>query len=120
MKSLQQPALAVEQTFIEAPQTVEQIEQLSVDLPYPKLLNMFWGGKTPVVPKDKLTAWGFNLVIAPGDMQRAAMHVMRQAAEAILTQGHTESLKGQMASFDDREEAINTAKYMELDSRYAT
>jgi len=23
-----------------------------------------------------------------------------------------------MASFDDREEAINTAKYMELDARY--
>ena len=106
--------------FIEAPRTVEQIEKLSTDLPYPKLLNMFWGGKTPVVPKEKLEAWGFNLVIAPGDMQRAAMHVMRQAAEAILKEGHTESLKGQMASFDDREEAINTAKYMELDSRYAT
>ena len=60
--------------FIEAPQTVEQIEKLSTDLPYPKLLNMFWGGKTPVVPKEKLEAWGFNLMIAPGDMQRAAMH----------------------------------------------
>ena len=106
--------------FIEAPQTVEQIERLSADLPYPKLLNMFWGGKTPVVAKDKLETWGFNLVIVPGDMQRAAMHAMRLAADAILMEGHTESLKGMMASFDDREEAINTAKYMELDTRYAT
>ena len=53
-------------------------------------------------------------------MQRAAMHAMRQAADAILMDGHTEALKGMMASFDDREEAINTAKYMELDARYAT
>jgi len=105
--------------FIEAPQSVEQIEQLSKDLPYPKLLNMFWGGKTPVVPRDKLEAWGFNLVIAPGDMQRAAMQAMRDAADAILSEGHTEALKDRMASFDDREEAINTAKYMELDARYA-
>ena len=105
--------------FIEAPQSVEQIEQLSKDLPYPKLLNMFWGGKTPVVPRDKLEAWGFNLVIAPGDMQRAAMQAMRDAADAILSEGHTEALKGRMASFDDREEAINTSKYMELDARYA-
>ena len=105
--------------FIEAPQSVEQIEQLSKDLPYPKLLNMFWGGKTPVVPRDKLEAWGFNLVIAPGDMQRAAMQAMRDAADAILSKGHTEALKDRMASFDDREEAINTAKYMELDARYA-
>ena len=43
---------------------------------------------------------------------------MRDAADAILSEGHTESLMGRMASFDDREEAINTAKYMELDSRY--
>ena len=105
--------------FIEAPQSVEQIEQLSKDLPYPKLLNMFWGGKTPVVPRDKLEAWDFNLVIAPGDMQRAAMQAMRDAADAILSEGHTEALKDRMASFDDREEAINTAKYMELDARYA-
>ena len=105
--------------FIEAPQSVEQIEQLSKDLPYPKLLNMFWGGKTPVVSRDKLEAWGFNLVIAPGDMQRAAMQAMRDAADAILSEGHTEALKDRMASFDDREEAINTAKYMELDARYA-
>ena len=105
--------------FIEAPQSVEQIEQLSKDLPYPKLLNMFWGGKTPVVPRDRLEAWGFNLVIAPGDMQRAAMQAMRDAADAILSEGHTEALKDRMASFDDREEAINTAKYMELDARYA-
>ena len=106
--------------FIEAPRDLEQIQRLATDLPYPKLLNMFWGGKTPVVPKAKLEAWGFNLVIAPGDMQRAAMYVMRRAAEAILSEGHTQSLKDQMASFDEREEAINTAKYMELESRYAT
>ncbi len=105
--------------FIEAPQSVEQIEQLSKDLPYPKLLNMFWGGKTPVVSRDKLEAWGFNLVIAPGDMQRAAMQAMRDAADAIISEGHTEALKDRMASFDDREEAINTAKYMELDALYA-
>ena len=105
--------------FIEAPRTIEQIEQLATDLPYPKLLNMFWGGKTPVVEKEKLEAWGFNLVIAPGDMQRAAMQAMKDAAEAILKEGHTETLMGRMASFDDREEAINTAKYMELDARYA-
>jgi 2-methylisocitrate lyase-like PEP mutase family enzyme len=104
--------------FIEAPRTIEQIEKLATDLPYPKLLNMFWGGKTPVVEKEKLEAWGFNLVIAPGDMQRAGMQAMKDAVEAILKEGHTESLIGRMASFDDREEAINTAKYMELDARY--
>jgi len=105
--------------FIEAPRSLEQIEDLSRQLPYPKLLNMFWGGKTPIVPKDKLEAWGFNLVIAPGDLQRGAIFAMQKMAEVILRDGHTESLKDMMASFEDREVAINTEKYMALDERYA-
>src|SRR3546814_5173296 len=34
--------------FIEAPTPVEQIERIAKDLPYPKLINMFHGGKTPL------------------------------------------------------------------------
>jgi 2-methylisocitrate lyase-like PEP mutase family enzyme len=105
--------------FIEAPRDMAQIERLAKELPYPKLLNMFWGGKTPVVPKDKLQELGFNLVIVPGDLQRAAIYAMQEAAKAILKDGHTESLAATMATFEDREAAVNTAHYMEMDERYA-
>ena len=105
--------------FIEAPTTVEQIERISTEFSQPKLLNMFWSGKTPVLQRAKLEELGINLVIAPGDLQRAAMHAMRQAAEAILRDGHTESLSDVMATFDDREVAINSAEYMALDEKYA-
>lgn len=105
--------------FVEAPRDMAQIERVAKELPYPKLLNMFWGGKTPVVPKDKLEELGFNLVIVPGDLQRAAIFAMQEAAKAILKEGHTESLAKIMATFEDREAAVNTAHYMELDQRYA-
>lgn len=105
--------------FIEAPRTIEDIERLARELPYPKLLNMFWSGKTPVVPKADLERMGFNLVIVPGDLQRTAIFAMQQAAAAILRDGHTESLSHMMATFDDREAAVNTAHYMELDERYS-
>lgn len=105
--------------FIEAPRDMAQIERVAKELPYPKLLNMFWGGKTPVVQKDKLEELGFNLVIVPGDLQRAAIHAMQEAAKAILKEGHTESLAKVMATFEDREAAVNTAHYMALDKRYA-
>ncbi len=36
--------------FFEAPTSEEQIAEAARLLPYPKLLNMFRGGKTPVVP----------------------------------------------------------------------
>jgi 2-methylisocitrate lyase-like PEP mutase family enzyme len=106
--------------FIEAPRTIEDIEKLARELPYPKLLNMFWSGKTPVVPREQLEALGFNLVIVPGDLQRTAIFAMQQAAKAIMKDGHTESLSHMMATFDDREAAVNTEHFMELDERYST
>ncbi len=105
--------------FVEAPTTMEEIEKIAKELPYPKLLNMFWSGKTPVVPRDKLEELGFNLVIVPSDLQRIAIQAMQDAAECLLRDGHTEALKDRMASFQDREAAVNTEHYMELDERYA-
>ena len=105
--------------FVEAPRDLEQIEKIARELPYPKLLNMFWGGKTPVVPIEKLEELGYNLVIVPGDLQRTAIFAMQEAAKAILRDGHTESLAENMATFEDREAAVNTAHFMELDERYA-
>ncbi len=106
--------------FVEAPRTIEDIERIASELPYPKLLNMFWGGKTPIVERAKLEEMVYNLVIVPGDLQRGAIYAMQEMAKAILQDGHTESLKHMMASFDDREVAINTAKFMALDERYAS
>ena len=105
--------------FVEAPRTMAEIEQVCASLPYPKLFNMFWGGKTPIVSKDKLQALGFNLVIVPGDLQRGAIYAMQEMAKVILRDGHTESLAHMMATFEDREAAVNTAHFMELDRRYA-
>ena len=106
--------------FVEAPRTMEMIERVANELSCPKLLNMFWGGKTPVVSREDLERLGFGLVIVPGDLQRTAIHAMREAAAAIMKDGNTESLKDRMATFDDREVAVNTAHYMELDKKYST
>ena len=106
--------------FVEAPRTMEMIERVAKELDCPKLLNMFWGGKTPVVSREDLERLGFGLVIVPGDLQRTAIHAMQEAAAAIMKDGNTESLKGRMATFDDREVAVNTAHYMELDKKYST
>ena len=69
--------------------------------------------------KKKLQELGFNLVIVPGDLQRAAIYAMQEAAKAILKEGHTESMAKVMATFEDREAAVNTKHFMDLDERYS-
>src|SRR3546814_10034150 len=90
--------------FIEAPTSVEQIERIAKDLPYPKLINMFHGGKTSLVGSDRLGELGYSLVIIPSDTQRAAIKAMQETLAAIARDGHSGALQEHMVSFNDREE----------------
>ena len=105
--------------FFEAPQTVGQIEEIGRLLPYPKLINMFAGGKTPMVPLEHLTAWGYRLVIVPSDLQRAAIGAMQRTLEAIRRDGNSSAVADLMPTFKDREAIIGTEKWNELNRRFA-
>jgi 2-methylisocitrate lyase-like PEP mutase family enzyme len=104
--------------FVEAPTTEQQIEDIAARLPQPKLINMFLGGKTPLMPADRLAALGYKIVIIPSDLQRAAIHAMTETLEAIRRDGDSHAVAGRMVSFNDRETIIGTPAYLELDERY--
>ena len=104
--------------FVEAPQSEDQIEEIGRRLPQPKLLNMFLGGKTPIVSLDRLKAWGYRLVIVPSDMQRAALFAMNEVLQLLKREGNSAELVDRMASFADRETIVGTSSYLELDARY--
>ena len=80
------------------------------------LLNMFSSGKTPLVELEKLSEWGYQLVIVPSDLQRAAIFGMNQALQAIKATGHTGALEAQMITFSEREDIVKTAEYLKMDS----
>jgi 2-methylisocitrate lyase-like PEP mutase family enzyme len=105
--------------FFEAPTSEEQIAEIARLLPYPKLLNMFRGGKTPVVPLPRLRAMGYRLVIVPSDLQRAAIWAMRRALTALAEDGNTERMADEMVSFAEREAIVGSEQWDELNRRYA-
>jgi 2-methylisocitrate lyase-like PEP mutase family enzyme len=105
--------------FFEAPQTEQQIEEAARLLPYPKLLNMFRGGKTPPVPLPRLRELGYRVVIVPSDLQRAAIHAMNRALAALRRDGDTGAIADEMISFREREAIVGSEHYNELDRRYS-
>ncbi|MEX2228944.1 MAG: oxaloacetate decarboxylase [Dehalococcoidia bacterium] len=104
--------------FIEAPTTVAQIEEIARRVPQPKLINMFEGGKTPLLPAARLGELGYRVVIVPSDLQRAAIHAMAATLAAIRRDGDSHAVRERMVSFDERERVIGTDAYLELDRRY--
>ena len=106
--------------FIEAPVSLAQIEAIAQRIPQPKLINMFQGGKTPLVPVDRLRQLGYQIVIIPSDLQRAAIHAMEETLAAIRRDGSSAAIVDRMASFNDRERVVDTAAYLDLDRKYAS
>ena len=99
--------------FVEAPETEAQIERIAKEIPQPKLINMFYGGKTPLVSKDKLEAWGYQIAIIPSDLQRAAIKAMQQTLAVIKKHGDSGEVAEHLATFKEREAIINTKAWLE-------
>jgi len=106
--------------FVEAPESVAQIEEIARRLPMPKLINMFQGGKTPLVPLTRLAELGYRIVIIPSDLQRAAIRAMQDVLAAIQRDGNSAVMADRLASFQEREHVVDTAAYLALDRRYGS
>ena len=104
--------------FVEAPQSEEQNRETARQLPQPKLINMFHGGKTPLMSAQALDEMGYKIVIVPSDTQRAAIGAMRRVLEAIKKDGDSGSLVDELATFNEREVIVDTARYLEAGERF--
>lgn len=103
--------------FVEAPETLAQIRAIAERLPGLKLINMFYGGKTPLVPLPDLAAMGFRLAIIPSDLQRAAIHAMQETLRAIRLTGDSSAMADRLTSFKEREAILQTGRYLALDAQ---
>ncbi len=106
--------------FVEAPTTEQQIADIAKRLPGYKLINMFHGGKTPLVAVPKLQELGYHVVIIPSDTQRAAIRAMQRVLATIARDGSAAAMIDDMASFKEREAIIGTENFIARDKKYAS
>ncbi|MCX7115123.1 MAG: isocitrate lyase/PEP mutase family protein [Gammaproteobacteria bacterium] len=103
--------------FIEAPQTLLHIEDIAKRIPQKKLINMFSGGKTPLVSAEHLKKLGYNIIIIPSDLQRAAIMAMQKVLNVIYQDGNSAAIEEELTSFAEREKMIGTDEYFTLDAQ---
>jgi 2-methylisocitrate lyase-like PEP mutase family enzyme len=69
--------------FVEAPQTLEEIAAVPKRVNGPCLLNVVWGGKTPMLDLREAAALGFRLAIVPGLLLKATIGACDDALTAL-------------------------------------
>jgi 2-methylisocitrate lyase-like PEP mutase family enzyme len=104
--------------FVEAPTSEGEIADIAKRVPGLKLINMLAGGKTPLLPVQRLEALGFNCVIIPSDIQRAAIKAAQLTLAAIARDGSSASMAAEMVSFKEREALVDTDAYLDRGRRY--
>lgn len=73
--------------FVEAPQTLDEIERVTREVKAPLLANMVQGGKTPPVTVTELDRLGFKLVIFPAVCMAAAVAAIEHALARLRETG---------------------------------
>jgi 2-methylisocitrate lyase-like PEP mutase family enzyme len=106
--------------FVEAPTTEAEIAEIAKRLPGWKLINMFQGGKTPLLPVARLQELGYHVVIIPSDTQRAAIKAMQRVLDCIARDGSAAAMADDMASFREREGIVDTAGFLDRGQRYGS
>jgi 2-methylisocitrate lyase-like PEP mutase family enzyme len=105
--------------FVEAPQSLDELEEIPKRQPRATMVNIFEGGKTPFVAAAQLESWGYRIAIYPSQTQRSAIWAMRRTLEAMKGDGSSSAVADQMMSFREREEVVGTAAWNKLSERYS-
>jgi 2-methylisocitrate lyase-like PEP mutase family enzyme len=104
--------------FVEAPQTVDELRIVGKTVRGPALVNVFEGGKTPMLGATQLEEMGFRLGIYPSQTHRAAIRAAQRVLAAMKRDGDTSAVEAELATFQEREDAIGTARWRELEEKY--
>jgi 2-methylisocitrate lyase-like PEP mutase family enzyme len=103
--------------FVEAPQSAQELAAVGKRVT-PAVANIFEGGKTPVLPAAELERMGFRLGIYPSQTQRAAIYAIKETLAVLKRDGDTKAIENRLATFADREEAVDSKRWRAIESKY--
>lgn len=108
-----------EALFIEAPQSVEELEKIGKSFPDTVLIaNMIEGGKTPELTAKDLENLGFDIVFWPCTALYTITRAFRDVMRTLRREGTTLSCDDKMLHFTEFNSFIGLDKYNELDKKY--
>ncbi|MGZ8499267.1 MAG: isocitrate lyase/PEP mutase family protein [Candidatus Binatia bacterium] len=111
--------LGVDAIFFEAPQSEEELAEIPRRVPnIPLLVNVFKGGKTPMLPMPRLEQMGYRIAIYPSETQRAAIHAMRTVLSTLKREGTTESIDAALTTFKDRDKVVGLDDWNKIEREF--
>ncbi|OWY62502.1 hypothetical protein B7486_58070 [cyanobacterium TDX16] len=107
--------LGVDAVFVEAPESIEEMEQIAAALPgQVRVANMIEAGKTPLLTPSELHELGFDLIVSPLTSLFTVARSVTDSLALLRQEGSLREHLDRVVSFDEFGEIVD------LDAHYAT
>lgn len=105
--------------FVEAPESVEEMEKVCRTFDQPKLVNVVEGGKTPVLSAAEYQEIGFDIAIFPGSGFLAMGAALKNVYGHLKQTGGTIGSEQPLDSFEDFSRTMGFQDVWDFDKAHA-
>ena len=106
-------------TFIEAPESIDEMKIIASQSYCPQLINIVIGGKTPSLPLADLSEMGFGIVLYANAALQGAVRGMTNALQHLKQYGELKEDPALVASFAERQSSVKKGYFDLLEKKFS-
>ncbi len=110
--------LGVDAVFVEAPQSLAELETIGREIPGVRVANMVEHGRTPLLTPEELHQLGFDLIVTPLAPLMAAARALARTYATLRQQGTMRDDLDGLMPFDEFNQLVELPRHYDLDERY--
>jgi 2-methylisocitrate lyase-like PEP mutase family enzyme len=111
-------AAGADMTFVEAPESLDEVRRIPQLLAVPQLINMVIGGKTPIIAASDLAAMGYGVVLYANAALQGAILGMQNALGELKRNGRIDETSAAVAGFEERQRLVQKPLFDALERKY--
>ena len=108
-------AAGADALFLEAPRSESELAQVGTEFPgIPLVANLVEGGKTPLLPADRLEEFGYRIILRANLVLRSMVAAARDALATLAADDTDPALEDRMLSWEERQELMRLNEFDSL------
>jgi 2,3-dimethylmalate lyase len=100
--------------FIEAPQSLAELDAIPRRVPHPLFANMLTGGVTPILSVAELGQLGYKIAVAPIESLLVTAKAMRDLCTAWKNEGRVDQIANDAMTFAEVKDLLGVDHYLKL------
>ena len=107
--------VGADMTFLEAPESIEQMKEYCSKISGPKLANMLEYGTTPILSPQQLKEIGYTMAAYPLTLLSSSIKAMQSSLDCIMTGQSTNDL---ITTFAETKDVVGFTQYAKEEAKY--